>query len=351
MTQFKDKSTGAEFVSAGLFTYPTLMAADILLYDADKVPVGDDQRQHLELTRNLAEPLQQPLRRHLRGARGRHPAGRRPGHGPPAAPENKMSKSVDSLPGLHPAGRRPGRRGPQDQAGGHRHRQRGALRPRRQAGRVEPAVDPGRRPPDATPRSLRRQYTQYGPLKADTADAVVALLSPIKARYAELAADPGRRRPPSWPTGAEHARQLAGATLSRAQRPPRTAAAGPDRGRPGRAVRRKTRETTPRSGRLLLVHGQQDRLRRGTARARSRARRSGRPTRRARGELRRRAGLRSDNFADSGQVAAEQGENHALASTRSASSSPTSSGTLARLDEGNYGRCEQCPARSTRRAS
>ena len=54
MTQFKDKSDKAEFVSAGLFTYPALMAADILLYDTDRVPVGDDQRQHLELSRDLA---------------------------------------------------------------------------------------------------------------------------------------------------------------------------------------------------------------------------------------------------------------------------------------------------------
>src|SRR5690625_4910279 len=55
MTQFKDKSDGKEGVSSALFTYPTLMAADILLYQTDIVPVGDDQTQHLELTRNLAE--------------------------------------------------------------------------------------------------------------------------------------------------------------------------------------------------------------------------------------------------------------------------------------------------------
>ena len=56
MTQFKDKSGkhGAEGATVGLFTYPVLMAADILLYDADQVPVGEDQRQHLELTRDLA---------------------------------------------------------------------------------------------------------------------------------------------------------------------------------------------------------------------------------------------------------------------------------------------------------
>jgi tryptophanyl-tRNA synthetase len=55
MTQFKDKSERREFVSAGLFTYPVLQAADILLYRADAVPVGEDQRQHIELARNVAE--------------------------------------------------------------------------------------------------------------------------------------------------------------------------------------------------------------------------------------------------------------------------------------------------------
>ncbi|MFD3447333.1 tryptophan--tRNA ligase [Microbacteriaceae bacterium 4G12] len=55
MTQFKDKSKGKEAVAAGLLTYPPLMAADILLYHTDIVPVGDDQKQHIELTRDLAE--------------------------------------------------------------------------------------------------------------------------------------------------------------------------------------------------------------------------------------------------------------------------------------------------------
>src|SRR5213079_705833 len=54
MTQFKEKSEGQDFVSAGLFTYPVLMAGDILLYQTDVVPVGDDQRQHVELARDLA---------------------------------------------------------------------------------------------------------------------------------------------------------------------------------------------------------------------------------------------------------------------------------------------------------
>ena len=55
MTQFKDKSESKEFVSAALFTYPVLMAGDILLYQTDLVPIDDDQRQHLELARDIAE--------------------------------------------------------------------------------------------------------------------------------------------------------------------------------------------------------------------------------------------------------------------------------------------------------
>ena len=55
MTQFKDKSDRHDFVSAALFTYPVLMAGDILLYQTDIVPIGDDQRQHLELARDVAE--------------------------------------------------------------------------------------------------------------------------------------------------------------------------------------------------------------------------------------------------------------------------------------------------------
>jgi tryptophanyl-tRNA synthetase len=96
MTQFKEKSDQADFVSAALFTYPALQAADILLYGTEKVPVGDDQRQHLELARDLAN-------------RFNHRYGETfvvPEHAiPPVAarvmdlqhPERKMSKSVDSL--------------------------------------------------------------------------------------------------------------------------------------------------------------------------------------------------------------------------------------------------------------
>ena len=59
MTQFKDRAAEQDFVSAGLFNYPVLMAGDILLYQTDVVPVGDDQRQHVELTRDIAERFNQ----------------------------------------------------------------------------------------------------------------------------------------------------------------------------------------------------------------------------------------------------------------------------------------------------
>jgi tryptophanyl-tRNA synthetase len=73
MTQFKDKADAQEFVSAGLFTYPVLMAGDILLYQTDVVPVGIDQRQHVELTRNIAERFNARYGETFRLPRGVYP--------------------------------------------------------------------------------------------------------------------------------------------------------------------------------------------------------------------------------------------------------------------------------------
>jgi tryptophanyl-tRNA synthetase len=99
MTQFKEKSDRQkDFVGAGLFTYPALMAADILLYDTDEVPVGDDQRQHLELTRDVAERFNSRY-----GETFVIPRGVIPKVGARImdlqTPTNKMSKSVDSPQG------------------------------------------------------------------------------------------------------------------------------------------------------------------------------------------------------------------------------------------------------------
>ena len=73
MTQFKEKAEGQDFVSAGLFSYPVLMAGDILLYQADSVPIGDDQRQHVELTRNVAERFNQRFGETFTVPRGAYP--------------------------------------------------------------------------------------------------------------------------------------------------------------------------------------------------------------------------------------------------------------------------------------
>ena len=98
MTQFKEKSEDQDFVSAGLFTYPVLMAGDILLYQTDIVPIGDDQRQHLELTRDIAERFNQRY-----GETFVVPEAAIPKIGARIMdlqePTNKMSKSTDSPQG------------------------------------------------------------------------------------------------------------------------------------------------------------------------------------------------------------------------------------------------------------
>ena len=142
MTQFKEKSDRQQFVSAGLFTYPALMAADILLYDTDRVPVGDDQRQHLELTRDVAERFNS---RH--GTTFVVPAADIPKVGARVMdlqdPTNKMSKSVDSPQGTvlmldEPSViERKFKRAVTDNDGEVR------FDPRNEARRVQPALDPG----------------------------------------------------------------------------------------------------------------------------------------------------------------------------------------------------------------
>ena len=148
MTQFKEKSDRKDFVSAGLFTYPVLMAGDILLYQADIVPIGDDQRQHLELARDVAERFNTRFGDTFTVPRGRLPRGRRPDHGPAGAD----AEDVDDR--RHAAGHdraaRPSRRRAEEvPLRGDRLGPRGAAR-RRQAGRVEPDRHPlGRIGPDA----------------------------------------------------------------------------------------------------------------------------------------------------------------------------------------------------------
>ena len=214
MTQFKEKSDQQRFVSAGLFTYPALMAADILLYDTDRVPVGDDQRQHLELTRDAAERFN-----------GRYgptfvvPEADIPKVGARLMdlqePTRKMSKSIDSPQGTvlmadDPATiERKFKRAVTDNDGEVRY---------------DPAGKPGvsnllsilAAATDGDPVALAGQYEQYGPLKADTAAAVIELLRPIQVRHAELTADPTALAE-LLAKGADRARAVAEVTLARAQ--------------------------------------------------------------------------------------------------------------------------------------
>jgi tryptophanyl-tRNA synthetase len=189
MTQFKDKSDGKESVRVGLFTYPVLMASDIVLYDAERVPVGDDQRQHLELARELAIRFN-----HQFGDTLIVPEAAIPAAGARVMdlqhPERKMSKSVNSPLGTllvldDPATiTRKVKRAVTDTDGEVRYDRE--HKPGVSNLLELLAVATGR-----TPTDVAAGYQRYGDLKADTADALIELLHPLQVRRAELAADPG----------------------------------------------------------------------------------------------------------------------------------------------------------------
>ena len=214
MTQFKDKSGQQQFISAGLFTYPALQAADILLYDADEVPVGADQRQHIELTRDIAERFNSRY-----GPTFKLPAAVVPAAGARVmdlqSPTNKMSKSLDSPRGTVDLLDDP------------------AVITRKIKTAVtdsdsEVHYDAGAKPgvsnllsilgaaTGRTPEEVAEGYSMYGPLKADTAEAVVELLRPIQTRFAELEADPAETSR-LLRIGADKARAIAAVTLERAR--------------------------------------------------------------------------------------------------------------------------------------
>jgi tryptophanyl-tRNA synthetase len=189
MTQFKDKSVKQkDFVSAGLFAYPSLQAADILLYDTDRVPVGEDQRQHIELTRDVAERFNSRY-----GQTFVLPRATVPRSGARVMdlqePTNKMSKSAEGDAGTVlltddlSATAKKFKRAVTDSGGDVR---------------FDVAAKPGvsnllsilGAVTGRAPEELADEYTQYGPLKSDTADAVVELLRPIQERFRSLQEDP-----------------------------------------------------------------------------------------------------------------------------------------------------------------
>ena len=212
MTQFKEKGDGKEFVSAGLFTYPVLMAGDILLYQTDIVPIGDDQRQHLELARDVAERFNSRYGETFKVPRARLPRGRRADHGPAGADEEDVDDGRDAAG--HGARARRRRHDPQEvQDRGHRLGPRDPLRPDEKPGvsnLIEIlSVASGRAIPE-----VEADYDGkgYGDLKADVGEAVVELFRPIQERYAELRADEGELRR-LLRVGADKAREASAPTL------------------------------------------------------------------------------------------------------------------------------------------
>jgi len=212
MTQFKDKGEGREFVSAGLFTYPILMAGDILLYQTDSVPIGDDQRQHLELARDVAErfntrfgptfkvpegifpetgarimDLQEPAKK--MSTTGGTPQGTLLLLDPPGVIRKKvMSAVTDSGSEV--------RRGP-DKAG------------------VTNLIDIMTVATGESAEAIEGRYDSggYGRFKGDVAEAVIALVEPIQARFAEIRSETTELTR-LLRVGADKARDVAAPTLA-----------------------------------------------------------------------------------------------------------------------------------------
>ena len=215
MTQFKDKTLkgGEGGARVGLFTYPVLQAADIVLYDADEVPVGEDQRQHVELARDIA------IRFNARyGETFTVPKATVPSVGARVMdlqePAKKMSTSLSSPAGiihlLEP---------PESIA----KKIKRAVTDTETEVRYDRAAKPGVSnllellavATGTSPQALAERYTQYGALKSDTAEAVVEFLRPLQERFAELSADPGYVRT-VLDTGAAKAEAIAAETYRRA---------------------------------------------------------------------------------------------------------------------------------------
>ena len=211
MTQFKDKADRREFVSSALFTYPVLMAGDILLYQTDIVPIGDDQRQHLELARDVAERFNSRF-----GETFKVPQGVYPEVGARIMdlqePERKMSTTGGTPQGTVKL---------LDEADTIRKKFRAAVT---DSGRE---VRRGDDKPGVTNLidilssltgepvgAIEERYgdSGYGQFKSDVGEAVVEALAPVQDRYRELRADPTELQR-LLARGAEKARKASEPTL------------------------------------------------------------------------------------------------------------------------------------------
>ena len=212
MTQFKDKSQGRESVSVGVFDYPVLQAADILLYHAEEVPVGADQQQHVELTRDIAQRFNSRY-----GETFTLPRGKFPTSGARVMDlqlvDKKMSKSLDSPQGTILLGeeesvtRKKILRAVTDSGSQVR------------AGEDKPGVtnllDMMSAVTGADARQLEDHFTGkgYGDFKKEIAEAVNGFLRPVRDRYAELKADPGAVQE-ALRQGSARAAAVAGQTMA-----------------------------------------------------------------------------------------------------------------------------------------
>lgn len=214
MTQFKDKSDRNEFISSALFTYPALQAADILLYDTNFVPVGDDQRQHLELARDAAQRFNNRFGETFVV----------PEHViPPVAarimdlqrPNDKMSKSAEAENGVVmiledlKSIEKKFKRAVTDSEEEVRF-------DRENKAGVSNLLEILSAVTDKDPEALAADYTQYGRLKVDTAEAVISVLQPIQERFAELASDPAETQR-LLAIGADKAQEIASVVYERAR--------------------------------------------------------------------------------------------------------------------------------------
>ncbi|HUJ55005.1 MAG TPA: tryptophan--tRNA ligase [Gaiellaceae bacterium] len=212
MTQFKEKADRHEFVSAGLFTYPVLMAGDILLYQTDLVPIGDDQRQHLELARDVAQRFN-----HRYGETFRVPEGRFPEVGGRIMdlqdPTNKMSTTLSSEQGAVYL---------VDPPDAIRRKFRSAVTDSGRDVRYDPQEKPGvsnllEIMNVATGESIpelekRFDSSGYGEFKTAVGESVVELLTPIREHFEALRADE-RELQRLLAIGAEKARRASEPTL------------------------------------------------------------------------------------------------------------------------------------------
>ena len=211
MTQFKDKSDRHEFISAGLYTYPVLMAGDILLYQTDIVPIGDDQRQHLELTRDVAERFNSRF-----GETFKIPEGVYPEVGARIMdlqdPERKMSTTIGTPQGTVKL---------LDEPDVIRKKFRSAVTDsgsevRRAADKpgVTNLIDILSSLTGESAESIEARYegAGYGQFKTDVGDSVVEAIEPIQKRFGELRSDPAELQR-LLARGAEKARKASEPTL------------------------------------------------------------------------------------------------------------------------------------------